>query len=70
MHYNSFTFRLIKRKPTLLNGISALLNLFGTGKSYCLDTSEKLADFNSIESDWSAVGEDMQESINSVITAQ
>jgi hypothetical protein len=61
MSNNSPTFRLFRKIPNFMNGFSATFNFFGNdSKIYKIDKTEKEADWNSIYSDWLAVGQDLR----------
>lgn len=58
--YKSDTFRLLKERPTFVEGISGLIDIRANlASKFNTDESEALADFKSLESDWRAVGKDM-----------
>lgn len=62
---NSLTFRLFKKKPSFVGGISSLIDFFGNEeRNYRLSKNETEADVNAIYSDWLMVGNDMSESMN------
>ncbi len=64
MTNNSYTFRLFRKTPSLINGISSSLDFFGDDSThYKINKTEKEADFDSIYSDWQAVGNDMREAL-------
>ncbi len=61
MSNNSPTFRLFNELPTFMNGIASPVDFFGNDEcKYRIDKSEKEADWNSIYSDWQAVGQDLK----------
>jgi len=67
MYYNSPTFRLIRKKTTILEGIASLVDLFGrTHHNYKFDHIKLDADAAAINSDWQAVGGDMKKAIHDV----
>jgi hypothetical protein len=62
---NSHTFRLRKKPVTFMEGLVAVFcsNEEITDK-YNLDKTDEQADFNSLESDWKAIGKDLNYAIN------
>lgn len=57
-----YTFRLFNR-PTFIGGFTAIVDFKELMKKYHTDENEKIADQNSIASDWKAVGLDMKTAI-------
>ena len=58
-HYSDFLFA----RPSLLGGISRLLDLGGTLKTYNYSPSEELADLTSMSQDWKAVGSALRKAL-------
>lgn len=64
MGYNSDTFRLFKKTPSFIDGVSSLMDLSDNKDRYNINSTEKEADFKSIQADWLAIGNDMQKAID------
>lgn len=58
-----YTFRLFMR-PSFLRGFVAVVDFSNLMNKYNTDDTEKKADFNSISSDWQAVGSDIRSAIS------
>lgn len=57
---SSDTFRLRKVPDSFLEGVASILDTVGTLQSkYNVDRTDNEADFNSLQSDWKAVGKDL-----------
>lgn len=59
----NYTFYLFAR-PSFTEGIARVLDLGVTLQDYNTSETPEDADFEAIKKDWSAVGEDIKESIN------
>jgi hypothetical protein len=63
------TFRLRKRPATFLGGIAAVLvSLREISNNYNRDNTDNAADYNSLYSDWLAVGNDINFALNTHAT--
>jgi ABC-type transport system substrate-binding protein len=61
--YNSPTFRLMKNKPSFMEGFSGILNFSDIVAYYNTSDTEGEADINAIKSDWEAIGIDIKNTI-------
>ncbi len=62
---NSDTFRLIKGHQTFVEGIASILDVGGNIiNKYNTDEADDVADYNSLQADWNAVGKDMYSALN------
>jgi hypothetical protein len=57
------TFRLFKREPSVLEGISRILDVGSNSQKYNNSNTENEADSRALKSDWQAVGNDLRSSI-------
>lgn len=57
-----YTFRLFNR-PAFIGGFTAIVDFEELMKKYHNDETEKIADQNSIASDWQAIGSDIKTAI-------
>ena len=62
--YNSPTFRLIRNKPSFLEGFFGLINFKDVIEHYNASDTEQEADIKAITSDWDAIGIDMRNITN------
>lgn len=60
---NSPTFRLFRNEPSFIEGLSRLLDLGSRPERYNESETPEGADYDALESDWQAVGNDMKASI-------
>lgn len=58
------TFRLFKKLPSFLDGVSAMLDFAPSRSRYNYDSNENQADINSLRADWFAIGKDLKEVID------
>ncbi|MEK7117595.1 MAG: hypothetical protein AAB861_02360 [Patescibacteria group bacterium] len=58
------SFRLFKKRPSFIDGVSSIIDHSNLGSRYNFDKTEKEADVKSLYADWLAVGEDMKKAIN------
>ena len=56
---NSLTFRLFKKEPSFIDGISALIDMSDNVSKYNQDKTGTEADTNSLRADWYAIGNDL-----------
>jgi hypothetical protein len=62
--YKSGTFRLRKYPPTVLDGVVEILSFSAEIiNKYNTNSTDNEADFNSLQADWKAVGNDMYHSL-------
>lgn len=60
----SYTFRLRKHPLGFIEGVASLLNTNeDIASNYNQDETDEVADFNSLESDWKAVGKDLYDAL-------
>jgi hypothetical protein len=59
----NFTFKLFA-EPSLIEGVSRLVDLGGTLQEYNASKTENEADYKALRNDWHAVGQDFVFSIN------
>jgi len=57
---NNYTFRLFKRRPTLVGGVASLFDFSNPREVFNLSKTEKEADQESIRADWMAIGKDLK----------
>ena len=62
--YNSPTFRLIRNRPSFMEGFSGILNFKDVIEHYNASETEREADIKAIASDWDSVGIDMRNIIS------
>ena len=68
---NSYTFRLRKHAPTLIEGVASALEVSGHLMSkYNTDKTDNQADANSLGADWKAVGKDMYSALGQYARTQ
>lgn len=61
---NSPTFRLFRHRNAFAHGFTSMLEVDRSiTKNYNGDPTEKKADYNALQSDWKAVGNDMSTAI-------
>lgn len=60
---NSPTFRLFRKEPSFIDGISSLVDMSPSFSRYNQDKTEIEADINSLRADWYAVGGDLYRSV-------
>ena len=56
---NSTTFRLFRKEPSFIDGVSSLIDMSCNSLRYNQDETENEADINSLRADWYAIGNDM-----------
>lgn len=59
----NYSFYLFAR-PSFAEGMARVLDLSGVLQDYNTSETPEKADFEALKKDWSAVGEDIKESIN------
>ncbi len=67
---NSPTFRLFKKEPSLLDGVSFLIDHSSNLDRYNHDKTDNEADINSLRADWYAVGNDLWDTIQKYESGQ
>ncbi|MBI2410336.1 MAG: hypothetical protein HYV32_00370 [Candidatus Kerfeldbacteria bacterium] len=60
---NKYTYRLF-RVPTFKRGMASLIDITGKLNEIRFDKSGSEADYKALSSDWKAVGEDLQNAMN------
>lgn len=61
--YDSPTFRLFKNRPSFVDGAVSLVDFSENASRYNINDTEKEADYDSLASDWLAIGSDMKTAI-------
>jgi hypothetical protein len=70
MGNNSYTYILLKRKPSFLEGMASLLDFSTPQEKYNYSKTDTEADCRAIRADWMAIGGDMNEAFNTYVEAQ
>lgn len=65
-HMMRRTYMLFAR-PSFIEGVSRIFDLGGTLSEYNSSPSGKEADFNALQSDWYAVGDDIRTAIDAIV---
>ncbi len=57
---NSLTFRLFKKEPSFMDGVSAMVDMTPNSFRYNASSTEEEADRTSLQADWTAIGSDLK----------